>query len=398
MGISFCNAYTEISDCFFYQNNITAIHDYNSKISICNVTKCLFEGNNYTFYTYNDNLNMTCSNCTFIDNYSIKLPALFNLYNNTIIGGSIDIRDNSSADIVGNILNADILIGSDFQCNARYNVCTNKIGYMLKGEYNVTTSEFGSFLDSGITNGEETFKLNWNGGNTRTIALTNDVTKDGSSLRLPLQETIVTCDQRNQTRTKKTCMGAYEISCIPQKTELYEEDTLFVGEMCSFDKQVYSKIGYYTGVPEYFVDETGCDSIVYHKLVVIPDSSQTEFYVKEVECGAGDGSDWDNALGNESFNIALQYASKGSTFYMEVGTYHPIDYKNNVYYKASLSMNASNPFTLIGGFHATDERSHTIFTGDIDGDGSADVRTIIQVSNTSDGDISISNVLFEETF
>lgn len=224
-----------------------------------------------------------------------------------------------------------------------------------------------------------------NGGYTPTVALKSDVTSNGKSIRFPLSETTVTKDQCGWKRMNLTCMGAFEfVDCEADPTHescqvcgkfdtISSHNTIQVGE--EFLGVTYSKAGRYDNVLQKMYDEDNGCVIVNHSIIVKPDPTKTEYYVKED--GEGDGSDWDHAMNGKDFAFCLPLVPDGTTFYVAAGTYKPI-YDNNLYIPnntSSLTYAVNSNVTILGGYPANakegavsdPKNNHTIFDGDISG-------------------------------
>ena len=174
---------------------------------------------------------------------------------------------------------------------------------LFNGTYNASTGLF-------------TPEIKNNGGFTPTVALKNDKLSDGTSIRFPLGHTSVSQDQRGENRLDMTCMGAYERICLDDTT--FVHDTIIVGE--KFLGVTYTKVGLHDSIFQTLTRVDGCDSIVMHSLIVKPDQTKTEYYVKED--GEGDGHDWEHAMNGEDFGTYLPLVPDGTTFYVAQGTYH----------------------------------------------------------------------------
>ncbi|MEE1258952.1 MAG: right-handed parallel beta-helix repeat-containing protein, partial [Paludibacteraceae bacterium] len=186
-----------------------------------------------------------------------------------------------------------------------------------------------------------------NGGFTPTVALKSDKLSDGTSIRFPRLENVLT-DQRGVERFDSTCMGAYEMRCNAVDTVL--KDTVMVGDSYTFiDKNlddVCQKVGSYH-FTETLKTVEGCDSIVKLSLAVRPQKNENGYYVKED--GTGDGSDWNNAMSPKDFAEYLPLVYDGETFHIAAGTY------KSTYVDPELGRmyNINSSVTLIGGYPDT---------------------------------------------
>ncbi len=229
---------------------------------------------------------------------------------------------------------------------------------LFSGTYNSTTGLFSPEVKN-------------NGGPTPTVALKTDMLSDGTSIRFPLSETSVTNDQRGVNRLEKTCMGAYEITCVPDTT--LANDTIFVGE--KFLDKTYTVVGRHDSIFETVPGESGCDDVVMHMLVVKPNPDVKEYYVKIERHGTGDGSSWENAMNGTDFATYLPLAPNGATFYVAEGTYKP-EFGSDLKVPArtsSLCYMINSDVSIRGGYPADAETGavsdpkqyETIFDGDI---------------------------------
>jgi len=209
---------------------------------------------------------------------------------------------------------------------------------------------------------------------TCVVKVKNDKLSDGTVIRLPLENTVVSVDEVGQKRLPMTCMGAYELKCIPDTTTSL--DTIFVGE--TFLGEAYTNVGRHDSIFETLQDKEDCDSVVMHTLIVMPDPSVLNYYVKTERHGTGDGSSWENAMDGTDFATCLPLAPNGATFYVAEGTYKPV-YGSDLTVPAktkSLCYRVNSDVTIRGGYPADAETGaesepdsyQTIFSGDILGD------------------------------
>ena len=311
----------------------------------------------------------------------ITLKAL-HLYNNTFSELKID-RQGVLADqitkydkaedvkIVGNLFvncnYAAVINEVSDNCLVKDNLCS---GTIVGTDLDLHTDEIDQILDW-----DDAPVVKDNGGFTPTIALTKDILPDGTSIRFPLTETIVTDDQRGVKRLAKTCMGAYEIACVNDTTP--KSDTILVGG--SFLNKAYTTVGVYDSIFETLTGEDGCDKVIMHKLVVKPDQKVLNYYVKTEREGTGDGSSWENAMNGTDFANYLPLVPNGVTFYVAEGRYSPVNNReeNPSHILGDIKEYAINSsLSIIGGYPATAKTGatsdpqayHTIFTGDPSGD------------------------------
>ena len=219
-------------------------------------------------------------------------------------------------------------------------------------------------------------------GFTPVAALKTDKLPDGTSIRFPLTETNVIIDQRGVDRLEQTCMGAYEILCTPDTT--LANDTIIVGE--KFLDKTYTVVGRHDSIFETISDESACDKVVMHMLVVKPNPDVKEYYVKTERWGRGDGSSWEDAMNGEDFATYLPLAPDGVTFHVAEGTYHPISepdelltypwsggYKGSRYYllyakDINVSILGGYPAKAVTGEIRYPQKYKAIFSGDLNED------------------------------
>ena len=154
-------------------------------------------------------------------------------------------------------------------------------------------------------------------------------------------------------------------------------DTLIAGEPF-IDGVVYT-VGRHDSIFETIALPNGCDSVVMHSLIVKPDPTKLNYYVKTERWGAGDGSSWENAMDSIDFATYLPLAPDGATFYVAEGVYRPV-YDAGLFVPKNSSSKCyaiNSNVTIRGGYPAdatgTDVPSEpnkyqTIFDGDILGD------------------------------
>ena len=144
-------------------------------------------------------------------------------------------------------------------------------------------------------------------------------------------------------------------SLCPTDTTL-ATDTLIAGEPF-IDGEVYT-VGRHDSIFETITLPNGCDSVVMHLLIVKPDPTKLNYYVKTERWGAGDGSSWENAMNGKDFAVYLPLAPDGATFYVAEGEYMP----DSEYSKQSdgvyFTTDAIN-VSIVGGF-STDIKRDTL--------------------------------------
>ena len=175
-------------------------------------------------------------------------------------------------------------------------------------------------------------------------------------------------------------------------------DTINVGE--KFLDKVYTTVGRHDSIFETAQNQNGCDSVVMHTLIVKPDPTKKEYYVKTKRWGKGDGSSWENAMDSIDFATYFPLIEDGTTFYIAEGTYKPI-YNSEMKLAeigtdVAFYVNAS--FSIRGGYPAdaktgavSDPKNHpTIFDGDILGNDE------IEESMDNDGFMTVKKTKTED--
>ncbi|MEE3486429.1 MAG: hypothetical protein VZQ98_19195, partial [Bacteroidales bacterium] len=187
----------------------------------------------------------------------------------------------------------------------------------------------------------------------------------------------------------------------------------------TFLTKEYNKAGIYEGVVDTTEDANGCELIVTHKLVVKPNPSVKEYYVKVK--GEGDGSNWDEAMNGVDFAFVFSQVPDGTKFYLAEGEYQPVydeygkipaekDTLSKRFYTEKLvSLYGGFPDTATGTNKNSDPKKYiTLFSGDMGHDNSStfsaenqyadfrknDLGFILQMSVKSAGDIEIKGITF----
>ena len=323
-----------------FSNNITSSSVVHSakKVTMCNNT---VTGNTAKNVLLLENKQSILNNNTIVGNtssYSIKC-------NDIIFGGNILLANGD-----GSVFNA--FETSQFIDNIMPPAVWGDRLFDFTGNLIIEDTDTQYEVASEIFEGEQTKEgfvptLKDNGGFTPTVALKSDKLSDGTSIRFPRLENVLT-DQRGVERFDSTCMGAYEMRCSTVETVL--KDTVMVGDSYTFiDKNlddVCQKVGSYH-FTETLKSVEGCDSIVKLSLAVRPQKNENGYYVKEN--GTGDGSDWNNAMSPKDFAEYLPLVYDGETFHIAAGTY------KSTYVDPELGRmyNINSSVTLIGGYPDT---------------------------------------------
>ena len=362
-GAIYIGGTSYISDCEFKNNSAPrggAIWIYD--VDTCVVDRCYFDSNSsivdnggaiYSIIRSATSGYKQISNSTFVNNKANKGGAIAQDYNNnhivnnTFFGNENTLYVTGNSYVAGNIIVAsnigsvnstsvgNNLVSDDNELDKSYSITTDQLSTLFDGTYDATENVFTPVVDT-------------YGGVTSTIALKSDKLPDGTSIRFPLTETVVTTDQRGETRLDPTCMGAYEIKCSEVKNTV--TDTVTVGDPYTLNGIDLSALTAKVGIHTYndtIKLENDCDSIVNLILAVRPQKKDGGYYVK-VD-GTGDGSDWLNAMSPEDFATYLPLAYDGDTFHVAAGTYHPFEEIPGM----GLGYKVNSSVVLVGGYPDT---------------------------------------------
>ena len=250
-----------------------------------------------------------------------RMDSKLEFVNNTIAGNETVVTLNlseCSVNMVGNILLVNVFklqnILQDDQFTSQYNIVkSSNSTYKKYTSSSDIKTESVSFI---------TWNLDDNGGFTKTLKLKYDEADlDGNNkiLRFPTYEG-VTVDQRGVERSRKACIGAYEIPCQKDSLMYAKRDTINRGGQ--YNGKQYEIPGVYEMIHVY-ENRYGCDSLVPCELYVMPSPNVKKYYVKEKGAGKGDGSSWANAMSAESFGRFICLSGDDVTFHIAEGVYHP---------------------------------------------------------------------------
>lgn len=166
-----------------------------------------------------------------------------------------------------------------------------------------------------------------------------------------------------------------------------------------FKGKRYDDVGIYDLVTRYYKRNTLCDSFVAQRLWVVPDTSYSNYYVKNHAHGTGDGTSWENAMDVEKFAQYLPVVSN-VTFHIAQGVYHhPVH--NDHYAYEPFEINKS--VTLIGGYpdgikdgETTNDPAlyKTSFSGKYKGEEDINNTLLLKILQ-SDVDVTFSGLRFE---
>ena len=329
-------------------------------------------GCTFAYYRKSDSYLIDISYPTYIS--LINSTIVYNVLNGVIGGATTHTNKLLNNTIVGNkfgneffhmtkqppVFEGNIYAENGYEFVSTFsntNIYNKKVSDILEGTVDETSGLFSPELKD-------------NGGFTPTVALKSDKLPDDKSIRFPRLDDVLT-DQRGVSRLDPTCMGAYEIGCGSDTT--FSTDTINVGT--KIYGQTFTKVGVHDSIFETLQTAIGCDSVVMHMVVVKPDPTKLNYYVKMNKENDGDGRDWDNAMSGEDFATYLPLAPDGATFYVAAGTYKPVYGVNlNVPSKTSDLCYAINSNVTIRGGYPADAKGkdvpsepkkyETIFDGD----------------------------------
>lgn len=424
-------------------NHAGAPNSYINCLSNCELTfknsSLIFSESDVTLFRIYGS-SVIVQNSTFVDNSTRGSASMFyinatytsdiSVYNCTFVNG-LGIPHNGKSDLVNSSKNLNLNFVGNIVYDPKFELLPPSEDYNADGVISNNIFNSGTELNFGqisqknnmyLTDDDFMFILgntidgiDYNGGFTPTIALITDTLSDGTSIRFPLSETIVTTDQRGEERLKLTCMGAYELLCKSDTT--FVSDTISIGD--EFLGKTYTSMGRYDSIFVNLKDLNGCDSVVMHTIFVKPDAGRDFYFVKTDRHGKADGSSWDDAISGEDFAFALPMVNKDVKFYIAEGTYYPVYDKNlsipsigynKVFY-------ASKGVSLYGGFPAGNEGKDmtcdpalypTIFSGDIQKNDTEiesfddfnlenrweNTQNVLLLSLMEDGTINIDGIVF----
>ena len=343
---------TILVDSCLFKNCYTAISvlDCNAAIRSCSYDECVSAFQ----WTVGD---INIESCTFYNtsisatlalmySYHISNPTHMKVVNSTIYASksryiNFGGMDNSSWEFINNTiagLETDVTFNlSECAMNWIGNIVVAKsitIENILNkdqftSQYNIFKSDDTKYEKYTSTTDIKTkdysfiaWQLADNDGFTKTLRLKYDEADlDGENkiLRFPTYEGI-TVDQRGVERSRKSCIGAYEIPCKRDSMMYSINDTINRGG--EYAGKQYEIPGVYDMVLTY-VNRYGCDSVVPYQLYVMPSPNVKKYYVKEKGAGKGDGSSWANAMSAESFGRFICLSGNDVTFHIAEGVYHP---------------------------------------------------------------------------
>ncbi|MBP5424103.1 MAG: hypothetical protein J6Y78_16845, partial [Paludibacteraceae bacterium] len=398
------------------------------------VNSCSFNNVGMHVYMYSDNtypitsslklINNTILDALFINMESTETSsrATCEMINNTVLNvASTFIRlDYMDLKMIGNIFMSKnfVLETSMGPVSSRYNILNieSEDEYVSQyfSRYDIFTDE-DNYLEK-LNDGN--FNLQNNGGYTPTVKMIRDAIKLGGKetiLRFNDLGENVTVDQRGEERGRKKCIGAYEIPCETEYSKTLVTETIQCGEV--FNGKQYDLPGVYDTLFITDVNRFGCDSIIPYRLNVMPKTFLKEYYVKEK--GKGDGSDWDHAMGVETFDFMLRNVPDGTKFYIAAGEYQPVrdEYGNVPENPTGKRFFTNKIVSLYGGFPATATgtdktydpvKYRTVFSGDLGHDNPStfsvddmyndfrknDVSFLLRISSSTPGDIELKGIVF----
>ncbi len=266
----------KVENCLFYKCHsdqgaaIATTDDASTYIS-----NCTFVGNNSYAQAAVASFGMapdTIVNCTMVGNTTVLCPERYNI-----------VRYEKNCHVEGNYIVGkpffSMLDDPDESLTFKNNVLTdNVIGFFGDFEIdgsNTTLDEKTALTGLGMSS---SFDFTVVDTSLNYVPLLVDVLAD-KSIRFPR---VVGTDARGVERCELTCPGAYEIrncdepQCLPDTTIASPSDTIYAGQM--FLGKTYAEVGRHDSIYEHLKDINGCDSVVMHTLIVLPDPSGVDSY------------------------------------------------------------------------------------------------------------------------
>ena len=403
MGIGNCSG--KIRDCFFDYPRQRAIISIVDSKSI-DITSCTFQRTAFNMNGY-ETFNIT--NCTFKNPQDDPNNAMcqqlsakeLRLINNTIM---MNVNINESVDkteAIGNIfgLNVSILSANTVTSNNIYLDTAGTYSFSSPTDRKVTKEDLMYILD----NDGDQYISKENGGFTPSINLISDMLKDGTSIRFNrIGLTDVETDQRGNLRPESTCAGSIEKG-FPSINIVLADTTVHAG-----DAYADNKLGINTtySIGAYDVErrlEHGSlaihDTIYTRHITVLPNArvidGKLHYYVKVG--GNGDGSSWDNAMGDTAFAFSINKVTDGATFHIAEGVYHPIYDKAGVltnvdkdrmyYTTKAINLQGGYPAGVSGDVEAKPDQYIAALSGDL-------AQTTYAIDSVTKGGRDVTNVLY----
>ncbi|MBR6110463.1 MAG: right-handed parallel beta-helix repeat-containing protein [Paludibacteraceae bacterium] len=329
----------EFKECQFTNNKSTLLQGYQAptNVGVDKYYNCSFVGNEADVLFgfprlgsgYGDFYEFV--NCTFSKNKANWFFSFYGglrLYNNSFFNNEADVflyDKSGDTDEISTIV-GNVFLKNDFTSVLDGGQRTTASNYFDLVEHNLfqpEISEFTSWPDNiKLSETEELEKnlyttyssgeiyISNYGGFTETAKLKVDKLSNGTSIRFPRLENVLT-DQRGEPRLIETCMGAYEIGCSKDTTSV--SDSIYVGGKVL--GMTYSEVGVYENVLEKLKVAYDCDSVVRHTVVVKPDPKVNEYTVTNTN-DDGEGSlrkaiDYANLSESETFNIKFDFKEAG---------------------------------------------------------------------------------------
>lgn len=228
-------------------------------------------------------------------------------YNNTVVS-KYGYRLIGSLDAVGNLFysisdaKGSYMYAQKPQSNM-YNVVVGTDGY--DGDMMVAAADLATILSGSVVGGSFEPELANNGGYTQTVKLVGTKLPDGTSIKFPRSASGIYVDQRDVSRMESTCAGAYELSV----------------------------------------------------------AGLNEVYVKKD--GQGNGTSWDDAMGEADFFAALPLAKEGTTFYVAAGEYVKTE-SSPVWLRNGIKVIGGYPATAKKGAVSDPVNNHTVLKASSD--------------------------------
>ena len=409
------NCSGRVKDCYFYNPSLQAVYSESGSVYI---ERSTFDRGKINIINVTGLDSLGIINCTFrgdvLDgksNFSLQYEIKdLRMINNTImmpvsIGESVQ-----NAEIIGNIF-GDGLILEAARKTTSGNVYLSKegtYGGFTATDKSVTKADLMSILDN---DGNE-FLLSDNCGYTPVIGLLSDTLKEsGASIRFSRRGiTNEDEDQCGNPRYDSTCAGSVEKDLTTIIVLPLSDTIVYAG------KYTDARVGVDTSlsIGTCSLKRKYADTVYTREVIVLPrwedgKDGKHHYYVKNG--GKGDGSSWDNAMGDTAFAFSFDRVEGGSTFHIAEGIYRPVYDKRGVpttvnsekifYTNAAINLQGGYPAGASGVVEANPAQYLAVLSGDLKSSnyaiesGSKDVSNVLYYDLKNGGDIRLSGLAFK---
>lgn len=386
-----------INNCSFILNQGSAIYSYGALTDL--IENSTFNYNTGAIGIYdlkskdketiiqNNTIANTISSSISVstENSSSLLGCKVSLYNNTIFSDKNKIKLYNCYDykLIGNIFVTDVTYDDSYiartgKIESDYNVYTVTNDFMGDNDIVVKLQALVDVLDVKYLSENDSIIPNFgnHGGFTQTVDLLTENIDSDTQITMPLEKTNVTSDQRGAIRYATTDRGAIQI-CNQSENYLKEYEYIVLNTTAYGTK--YITPGIYENIKQELKSKCGADSIVYHQLLVGPDTTFTDYYV--TTNGVGDGSSWKEAMNTATFAAVFPRVKNGATFHFAEGVYYPVYTMNGqkADSNADKCFGTTSLVNIIGGYEKPSRQNNynpsrssrkyaTIFSGDLNND------------------------------